>query len=330
MLMKLRKTLSILICGGIILFTGCTPGSQTGTTEVTTTTAESTTTSTTENTTTAATTETTTTAATTGASTEEQITTAQTTSAQTDTEKTTAATTSEKVTTKKTTTEKTTAKTTEKTTATTEKPTEKLIALTFDDGPNTTTTVEVLDLLEKYDIVGSFFLVGNNINDETAPVVKRAYDMGCEINNHSRTHSYMDKMSVDDIKAEIEYTNEKVKAITGEYPHFFRPPYIAVSMDMFSNIDLPFICGKGCNDWNEKIDAQRRITSILRQAEDGVIILLHDAEGNSQTVEALDTIIPSLLDEGYRFVTVSELFEEAGITPVSEIIYSKSSQTTMY
>ena len=81
----------------------------------------------------------------------------------------------------------------------------KYIALTFDDGPNATTTNDVIDKLEKYDIVASFFLIGNNINDESAKAVKRAYDLGCEINNHSRTHSNMTELSAEDIRAEFEY-----------------------------------------------------------------------------------------------------------------------------
>ena len=103
----------------------------------------------------------------------------------------------------------------------------KYIALTFDDGPNATTTNDVIDKLEKYDIVASFFLIGNNINDESAKAVKRAYDLGCEINNHSRTHSNMTELSAEDIRAEFEYTDEKVYEITGEHTKFFRPPYIS-------------------------------------------------------------------------------------------------------
>ena len=62
----------------------------------------------------------------------------------------------------------------------------KYIALTFDDGPNCTTTNDVLDVLERYGITASFFLVGNNIDGQSAKTVKRAFDMGCEINSHSR------------------------------------------------------------------------------------------------------------------------------------------------
>ena len=121
----------------------------------------------------------------------------------------------------------------------------KYIALTFDDGPNATTTNDVIDKLEKYDIVASFFLIGNNINDESAKAVKRAYDLGCEINNHSRTHSNMTELSAEDIRAEFEYTDERVYEITGEHTKFFRPPYISVHQIVFDNIDVPFIAGIG-------------------------------------------------------------------------------------
>ena len=189
----------------------------------------------------------------------------------------------------------------------------KYIALTFDDGPNTTTTVQVLDMLEKHDVTASFFLIGNNINDASAEVVKRAYDMGCEINNHSKSHPNMTEMTVDEIIAEFTYTDDKIFEITGERSKFFRPPYISVNNDMLNNIDVPFISGIGCNDWEDRITAEMRWRSIMKQVKDGHIILLHDAEGNSATVEALDTLIPMLKEQGYQFVTVSELFNVKGI-----------------
>lgn len=192
-------------------------------------------------------------------------------------------------------------------------PTKPVIALTFDDGPNTTTTVQILDLLDKYQVRASFFLIGDNINDESAKSVKRAYDMGCEINNHSKTHSYMNQMTAEDIKAEIEYVSQKVEEITGKPTVFFRPPYIAVNDTMYDNINMPFISGYGCNDWEDKVTVDRRLKILRRHVNDGVIILLHDAQGNDKTVEMLDTLIPELLEQGYQFVTVSELFEAKGV-----------------
>ncbi len=189
----------------------------------------------------------------------------------------------------------------------------KYIALTFDDGPNTTTTNEVLDVLEQYGIKGSFFLIGNNINEESEKSVKRAYDMGCDIGNHSKSHPYMNELSVEEIEAEIDYVNDKIVEITGEEPKFFRPPYIAINNTMYDTIDLTFISGFGCNDWDDKVTAERRAKVIIRQAQDGGIILLHDAQGNSKTVEALHTIIPELQAQGFEFVTLSELFEIKGV-----------------
>lgn len=206
----------------------------------------------------------------------------------------------------------------------------KYIALTFDDGPNATTTNEVLDMLEKHEIVASFFLIGDNINDESAKSVKRAYDMGCEINNHSRTHSDMTTLTAEEIQAEYEFVDDKVFEITGEHTKFFRPPYIAVHQIMFDNIDVPFIAGIGANDWDDRITAEKRAKTILKQAKDGDIILLHDAEGNSMTVEALDTIIPELKAQGYKFVTVTELFKAKGIDPDMEKVYTNVMQQYMY
>lgn len=192
-------------------------------------------------------------------------------------------------------------------------PTKPVIALTFDDGPNTSTTVQVLDLLEKYQVRASFFLVGDNINEESAKVVKRAFDLGCEINNHSKTHSYMNEMTEENIKAEIEFVDNKVKEITGRSTVFFRPPYIAVNDTMYDCIDMPFISGAGCNDWDNNVSVEKRLRILSRSVRDGVIILLHDAQGNDKTVEMLDTLIPQLLEEGYQFATVSELFKAKGV-----------------
>lgn len=188
-----------------------------------------------------------------------------------------------------------------------------MIALTFDDGPNTTTTTEVLDRLEKYGVRASFFLIGNQISEETTPIIQREIGLGCEINNHSFTHSFMDELKADVIEEEIRVTSEKIKAISGKDPKFFRPPYIKVNDVMYDVIDMPFICGLGAQDWEAKVSVAERINGVLDQAVDGAIILLHDFEGNDHTVEALDTIIPKLRKRGFEFVTVGELFEAKNV-----------------
>ena len=198
----------------------------------------------------------------------------------------------------------------------------KLLALAFDDGPNTTTTNEVLDVLDKYNAKATFFLIGLNINDESAKSVKRAYDMGMEIANHSKTHNSMMNMTPDEIKAEIDYVDEKVEAITGEKTKCFRPPFIGVSQTMYDNIDIPFIYGADTQDYMEQVDVDERAENILKNAKDGTIYLMHDSAGNDKTVEALKVALPKLVEQGYEFVTISELFERQGETPKKNILYS--------
>ena len=196
------------------------------------------------------------------------------------------------------------------------------IALTFDDGPNTVITPQVLDILEENGAVGTFFLIAQNITPESAEMVRRAVAMGCDIENHSVTHSFMDEMSPEQIREEVKTCSEKITEITGRAPEFFRPPFIRVSQEMYDNIELTFICGAGCEDWVPEVSAQTRIERVLANAEDGQIVLLHDMEWNVNTVEALKTIVPELKKRGYRFVTCAQLFAEAGVTPVHGRLYS--------
>jgi len=201
-----------------------------------------------------------------------------------------------------------------------------IIALTFDDGPNTVITTQVLDILEKEGIVASFFLIAQNITPESAEVVRRAQAMGCDIENHTVTHPFMDKMTVEEIRKEVDGCTEKIIEITGKAPKFFRPPFIAVSKAMYDNIDMTFICGMGCEDWVPTVTAEERAERVLANAADGQIVLLHDMQWNQNTVEALKTIIPELKKRGYDFVTVSQVFEQKGVTPQRGWLYSNALQ----
>lgn len=199
---------------------------------------------------------------------------------------------------------------------------EKLIALSFDDGPNTTTTVHMLDVLKKHGVKASFFVIGKNITKESAKVMKRAYEEGHDIENHSLTHSAMSQLSPDSIRKEVASTSSLVKRYVGKAPQFFRPPYINVDQKMYDNIKLGFICGEGCEDWVDSISVDERVKRITASAKDGIIYLLHDFEGNEQTVGAVDRIIPILKERGYRFVTVPELFKLKGVKPKRNVIYT--------
>lgn len=202
-----------------------------------------------------------------------------------------------------------------------------IIALTFDDGPNTVITPQVLDTLEENGAVGTFFLIAQNITPESAEVVRRAKAMGCDIENHSLTHGFMDKMTPEEIRAEVQACTDKIVEITGVAPRFFRPPFIAVNQTMYDNIDLTFICGAGCEDWVPTVTAQERIDRVLANAEDGQIVLLHDMQWNQNTADALKVIIPELKKRGFGFVTVAELFRRKGIIPVHGRLYSNVFQT---
>lgn len=192
------------------------------------------------------------------------------------------------------------------------------ISLTFDDGPNTETTPEVLTILEKYNVKASFFLIGQLINDESKEMIKRQLADGCTIENHSWTHSDMTKFTAEQIKDEIKRTSDIITSYTKDEPQFFRPPYICVNQTMYDSIQLPFICGMGVNDWEDDVSAEKRAQGVINGACDGQIILLHDMKGNKNTVEALKTIIPTLQEKGVQFMTVRELFKDCGINPVQK------------
>jgi peptidoglycan/xylan/chitin deacetylase (PgdA/CDA1 family) len=204
---------------------------------------------------------------------------------------------------------------------------EKLISLTFDDGPNTEITPRVLDLLAEYGIKASFFLIGASITPESARVARRAWEMGCEIENHSVRHDPMGSMTPEEIRREIDGCTEKIVEITGEKPRFFRPPYINVSPTLFDTVELICICGVGCRDWEPQVTARERIDLVMSQVRDGDLILLHDMAGNDNTVEAIRFLIPELKKQGYRFLTCSQIFAENGVTPRRGILYSNVFQT---
>ncbi len=188
----------------------------------------------------------------------------------------------------------------------------KYIALSFDDGPNTTITPMVLDVLEENGVKASFFVIGQNITEESAVVMQRAAKMGCTIENHSMTHQHMSRFDEKTIKDEIAKTDALVEKYVGRTPKFFRPPYIDHNPLMHDSIAKIFISGVGCNDWVKEVTAEQRLETMLTTIKDGDIFLLHDFEGNENTVEALKKLIPEMKSRGFTFVTIPELFEISG------------------
>ena len=191
---------------------------------------------------------------------------------------------------------------------------EKVIALTFDDGPDRDFTPQVLDILKKNDVKATFFVVGENV-EWNPEILKRQYNEGHEIGNHTFTHINVSKKGYDDIYKEINNTQQAIKKVIGEEPKLFRPPYRAISKSMCNIVkekDMNIILWYNLDprDWsNPGVDYI--VDTIMSKVQNGTIILLHDYNNlrnkKSQTIQALDIIIPKLKEMGYRFVTVSEL-----------------------
>lgn len=197
---------------------------------------------------------------------------------------------------------------------------EKVIALTFDDGPNTEYTTQILDILAANDASATFFTVGDRITGNAVDVVKRAYNEGHQISTHSWDHaagsgtgtnlSFMSpEEQVDEIVKGYEIIAEttghpastSIRAPGGNFP----ASVIANLADLVTyeigwNIDS--------NDWRKPGAAA--IESAILSADPGDIILMHDGGGDrSQTVAALRSALPILRERGYRFVTIDQLLE---------------------
>ena len=197
-------------------------------------------------------------------------------------------------------------------------PNKKIIALTFDDGPSTDETngtSDLLDLLEQYDSKATFFCLGNRLNDESAPLLKRMVELGCEIGNHSYDHAQLTKLDAKGVRDEIDTTNELIKKYSGRDCRIIRPPYGAADNDIVpANVSQPFIMwDMDTLDWKTK-NAASVISLVEKYKEqdwDGAVILMHDI--HSTTIEACKTIIPELVNDGYQLVTVSELAYLKGV-----------------
>lgn len=191
---------------------------------------------------------------------------------------------------------------------------EKIIALTFDDGPDEVFTPQVLDILKKNDVKATFFLVGENLK-QNKEIVKRQFEEGHEIGNHTYTHINVAKSGYDKVYEEITKTQEEIKEITGVEPKLFRPPYRAMSRnmcDIIKNKNMNIILWSNLDprDWSNP-GVYSIVNTIESKVGNGNIILLHDynnlRNSKSQTIQALESVIPYLKEQGYKFVTISEL-----------------------
>ena len=178
------------------------------------------------------------------------------------------------------------------------------VALTFDDGPNSTYTPRLLEGLKKRNIHATFFLMGKNIEGKEDLVLQMSQD-GHLIGNHTYNHVELDKISKEAAQKEILQTNESICEITGAYPEFLRPPYGAWQKNLDFYVTMfPVLWDIDTLDWKSKnLDSVLQI--ISSEVEDGSIILMHDAYESS--VEAALKAADLLVERGYEFVTVDKL-----------------------
>jgi peptidoglycan/xylan/chitin deacetylase (PgdA/CDA1 family) len=189
----------------------------------------------------------------------------------------------------------------------------KVFALTFDDGPQLHTTAQILDILKKNQVKGTFFIIGRNLK-AYPQVGQRIVAEGHAIANHTWSHRYQ-KFSGAGAAREIDDTTALIYKITGMRTDLFRPPG-----GFLHNGPAGYAKGKNyavvmwsadSNDW-KRLSVHSLVNNIVNQAGPGGIALMHDGGGDrSATVKALPYIIANLKKRGYEFVTVPELLDLA-------------------
>ena len=182
----------------------------------------------------------------------------------------------------------------------------KVIALTFDDGPGPY-TAHLLDVLDQYGAKATFFLIGSKVSSQ-ANVVRSIHARGHQLGNHSWSHPELPKLPVDQIAGEIDRTNDAIKQATGVTPAILRPPYGAVNGVVLEQLRLrgmsSILWSVDTRDWadrNSDIVCSRAVAG----ARPGAVILIHDIHQTS--VGAVPCILSSLKQQGYSFVTVQGL-----------------------
>ncbi len=191
-------------------------------------------------------------------------------------------------------------------------PDKPMVCLTFDDGPNPSTTNKLLDALEKNDAHATFFMVGNIVKNVKggSDTINRIKEIGCELGSHTYDHSQLTKLSSDAVKKQLEDTSNNIKDIAGEPATVLRPPYGDYN-DMVKSVckeqNVPIVLWSiDTLDWKTK-NADTSYKNVMDKVSDGDIILFHDIYEPS--VEAAVRLIPALQDAGYQLVTFSEMAE---------------------
>ncbi len=198
---------------------------------------------------------------------------------------------------------------------------DKLIAITFDDGPSKAYTPKLLDGLKERGVNVTFFMLGRSAYSYQ-DIVARAYQDGHQIANHSYNHPELTALSNSEVSSQVNNTTNVLNQVCGNgTKYFFRAPYGSTNERVRSLIGMPLIYWSvDTLDWKYR-NATTVKNNIVNNAHDGGIILLHDI--HPTTIDGALAAIDILLDEGYELVTVTELFRRRGVTAYNGSTYSK-------
>lgn len=196
----------------------------------------------------------------------------------------------------------------------------KYIAFTFDDGPNHNTK-KIIETLKKYDMKATFFVLGNRI-EKNKEIIKLMKEYNMEIGNHTYSHRLLTNATSEDIIYEVKKTNQLIFDVINYYPKLVRPSYGSFNSKIKKSINMPIIIWNiDTLDWKYH-NSKKIANSILKKVKDGDIILMHDIY--SATANAVELVIPKLIEEGYEIVTVSELFQYKNIKLENGKVYGNA------
>ena len=184
---------------------------------------------------------------------------------------------------------------------------QKMLSISFDAAWGNEDTQQLIDILGRYDVKATFFVVGEWV-DKYPESVKALADAGHEVMNHSNTHAHFSQLSTDEIIADVTACNDKIEAVTGVRPTLIRPPYGEYDDHVITAIRSmgmePIQWDVDSLDWKE-LSAAEITERVTTKVQPGSIVLFHNAA--LHTPEALPGILEALLQEGYTFVPISEL-----------------------
>ncbi|GMK37053.1 oligosaccharide deacetylase [Paenibacillus sp. CCS19] len=189
---------------------------------------------------------------------------------------------------------------------------EKLVAFTFDDGPNPEWTPLFLDVFRKHGAKATFFFIGSHI-DKYPELAKKTFEEGHELGNHTFSHPFMSKLSKEEQVEELSRADRMISGVTGRNPSTCRPPYFDVNDDLLEacaerGYSVIGAANMESRDWEDATSAEHIIATSREQIRNGSIFIYHDGFGDrSSTLKAVSILIPELIEAGYRLVTISEL-----------------------